>query len=732
MKPLVTGRGPVAERVPSPLDIPERLTRRVVVERVRPEIDGGRFPIKCTVGEAVDVSADVFADGHDVLAAVLRDRPADTAALAERAAEPRSAEAAASAPHVGAWREMPMTLAAPGTDRWAARFVVSVLGWHEYQIVAWADRFLTWRRDVAIKAAAGQDVSTELLEGSLIVREAAARAREERSRSKTGASGDTDRRGRTGGPDRAPAADADWLLEQADTLSEVTDTAERLHVALGEELAALMAAYADRSRATASEVRRVWVDRERARFGAWYEMFPRSAGPDPRRSATFREAAHALSRIADLGFDIVYLPPIHPIGSRFRKGPNNAPHAGPGDPGSPWAIGAAEGGHTAIEPGLGTLEDFDAFRREAERLGLEVALDLAWQASPDHPWVEEHPAWFRHRPDGTIKYAENPPKKYQDIYPFDFESDDWPALWRELEAVARFWIDRGVRAFRVDNPHTKPFGFWEWLIGRLHARHPDVIFLSEAFTRPTVMRYLAKAGFTQSYTYFTWRNTKTELVEYFSELTSTEVVEYLRPNLFANTPDILPEYLQYGGRAAFQIRLVLAATLGASYGIYGPPFENFVGQAVRHGSEEYLDSEKYQVRHWDWESPTVFREFITLVNRARRENPALQYDHRLRFHPTDNEQLLFYSKTSPDLGNVILVVVNLDPHHTQSGWVRVPLGEFGIHPGESYQVHDLVTNARYLWHGESNYVQLDPNVAAAHIFRLRKRVKTERDFDYFF
>jgi starch synthase (maltosyl-transferring) len=385
----------------------------------------------------------------------------------------------------------------------------------------------------------------------------------------------------------------------------------------------------------------------------------------------------------------------------------------------------------AVHPRLGTMEDFDRLVAAAGQHGIEIALDLAFQCSPDHPYVREHHGWFRHRPDGTIKYAENPPKKYQDIYPLDFECTDWRALWQELLDVVLFWVDRGVRIFRVDNPHTKPFRFWEWLIGQVQARHPEVLFLAEAFTRPQVMMYLAKSGFSQSYTYFTWRNARHEIVEYFTELTQTRVREYMRPNLFANTPDILSEYLQYGGPAAFRIRLVLAATLGATYGIYGPPFENAVGQAVRPGSEEYLDSEKYQARAWDWDRPNVFREFTALVNRIRRENPALQYDDRLRFYPADNERLLFYGKTLPDLSNIILVVVNLDPHHAQSGWVRLPLAELGLRPDEPYQVHDLLSGGRFLWHGEANYVQLDPATLPAHILRLRRRVKTERDFDYY-
>jgi starch synthase (maltosyl-transferring) len=491
-----------------------------------------------------------------------------------------------------------------------------------------------------------------------------------------------------------------------------------------------MARHADRSPGASYErVLPLIVERERARFGTWYELFPRSCAAEPGRHGTFKDVEQRLPYVAGMGFDVLYLPPVHPVGRAFRKGPNNTLNAGPDDPGSPWGIGAAEGGHTSVHPQLGTLEDFDHLVAAARGHGVEIALDVAFQCSPDHPWVREHPEWFRHRPDGTIKYAENPPKKYQDIYPLDFECADWRGLWQALLDVVLFWAARGVRIFRVDNPHTKPFHFWEWLIAEVRNRYPDTVFLSEAFTRPKVMRYLAKSGFSQSYTYFTWRNTKEEITAYFTELTQTPVREYMRANLFANTPDILSEYLQYGGRPAFQIRLVLAATLGASYGIYGPPFETCEPRAVRPGSEEYLDSEKYQVRHWDWDRPSVFREFITRVNQIRRENPALQFDRRLRFYPADNEQILFYGKTAPDLSNIILVVINLDPHHVHSGWVRVPLAELGLEG--AYQAHDLLTGARFLWHGESNFVQLDPNGAFAHILRVRKRVKTERDFDYY-
>ena len=699
------GVSPRHARRAAPAEIPAALSRRVVVERIEPEVDGGRFPIKRTVGEWVDVSATIFADGHDVLMAVLRDRHVsgfgirDSGFAAERVEDverARHRESRVSKPEripnpesriPSGWRETPMAMVAPGTDRWTARFDGTAIGWHEYEIVAWVDRFLTWRRDIRVKSAAGQDVAVELLEGALLVRDAARNADD---------------------------ADAAWLLEQADALSESTPAADRLAVALGEDLASAMAIYGDRSRATESPRRRVWVDRIRARFSAWYEMFPRSAGADPTRSGTFREAASLLPRIADLGFDIVYLAPIHPIGASFRKGRNNALVAGPGDPGSPWAIGSKDGGHTAVDPGLGGLEDFDAFRREAERLHLEVALDLAWQCSPDHPWVAEHPEWFRHRPDGTIKYAENPPKKYQDIYPFDLDCEEWPALWHALVDVTRFWIDRGVKIFRVDNPHTKTFGFWEWMIGEVHAEHPDVLFLSEAFTRPALMRYLAKAGFTQSYTYFTWRNTKAELTEYFTELTATDVREYLRPNLFANTPDILHAYLQHGGRPAFEARLLLAATLGAAYGIYSG-FELAEGQAVP-GTEEYADSEKYQYRKWDWQRPGNLNELVARVNLIRHEHAALQIDRTLQFHATDNPEIIAYSKTSADGGETIVTIVNLDPHHMQHGHVEIPW----MAAEESYAVRDLLDGVEYRWRNAWNYVRFDPDIRQGHILWLPK------------
>jgi starch synthase (maltosyl-transferring) len=641
-----------------------QLRRRVIIENVRPSVDDGRFPIKRTVGERVVVSADVFADGHDVLAAMLLHR--------------REGDSS--------WLETPMMPL--GNDRWQAQFVVEASGRYEYTVEGWVDRFASWRHELSAKIGAGQDVSSELLEGGRLI--AAGQKRD------------------------------DVLTRTAKVLGDARlPIGERMAAALSTELAEAMAAASDRSRATHYDrLLGVTVERERARFGAWYEMFPRSAGTDPTRSATFDEAAAMLPYVQAMGFDVLYLPPIHPIGRSFRKGRNNALEAGPDDPGSPWAIGSEAGGHTAVEPGLGTLADFDRFVDAARRHDLEVALDLAYQASPDHPWVRDHPEWFRRRPDGSIKYAENPPKKYQDIYPINFESDEWPSLWLELKQVIAFWIDHGVTIFRVDNPHTKPLRFWAWALGEIRRDHPETIFLSEAFTRPKVMRHLAKAGFSQSYTYFTWRNTASELTEYFTELASTDVREYLRPNLFANTPDILHEYLQRGGRPAFVARFILAATLGASYGIYSG-FELSENVPVRPGSEEYFDSEKYQIRVRDFTRADNLSELIAQVNQIRHEHPALQRDWGLSFHPTDNPQLLCYSKRSEDGRDLLLMVVNIDPFHMQHGHIELPLAAWRLNPDSTTHVTDLLSNERYHWRGSRNYVRLDPEARVAHILLVQ-------------
>ncbi|HYU56529.1 MAG TPA: alpha-amylase family glycosyl hydrolase, partial [Actinomycetota bacterium] len=506
--------------------------------------------------------------------------------------------------------------------------------------------------------------------------------------------------------------------------------ATRLAAATDPAVAELLEAHPPRSR-TRSPRLRIRVDRPRALYGAWYELFPRSEGATETSSGTLRQAAERLPAIAGMGFDVVYLPPIHPIGFTNRKGRNNSLAPRRDDPGSPWAIGGEEGGHTAVHPDLGTLEDFRRLVARARELGLDIALDFAIQCSPDHPWLKEHPEWFHHRPDGTLKYAENPPKRYQDIYNVNWETEDRQGLWEAIRDVVFHWMSHGVTVFRVDNPHTKPFAFWEWVIDDLKRRAPETIFLSEAFTRPRVLYRLAKLGFTQSYTYFAWRRDRAELTEYFTELTASEVREFCRPNLWPNTPDILTEELQQGGRAAFVARLVLAATLGASYGIYGPVYELCEARAVRPGSEEYLDSEKYQLRHWDLDRPDSLADLIARVNRIRRQNAALQADWSLRFHGTDNDRLLCYSKATADGSNAILVVVNLDHQHPQSGWTALWMEALGLEEGAEFQVHDLISEGRYRWRGPHNFVRLDPAVMPAHVFRIRRRTRTERDFEYF-
>jgi starch synthase (maltosyl-transferring) len=650
---------------------------RVVIENVTPRVDDGEFPVKRAVGDTVQVEADVFADGHDAISAAVLHR------------------------HNGDDRWSEVAMQPLVNDRWTAEFTVERLGRHEFVVMGWIDPFLTWQRDLRKRMAAGHDVGIELQIGAKLVRDAAKQAR---------------------------GTDQDRLREFA---QELLTSESILGPAEDAALAALMWRYARRQFATRTErAFGVTVDRPKAGFSAWYEMFPRSAASHGGHG-TLKDVQARLPYVASMGFDVLYLPPIHPIGQAFRKGRNNAAEASVEDVGSPWGIGSAEGGHAAIHPQLGTLEDFRSLRDAASELGIELALDVAFQTSPDHPYVREHPEWFRHRPDGTIQYAENPPKKYQDIYPFDFESEAWQSLWEELRHVFLFWINEGVRIFRVDNPHTKPFPFWEWIIGELKRDYPETIFLAEAFTRPKVMQRLAKLGFTQSYTYFAWRDTKYELTKYFTELTRSELREYFRPNLWPNTPDILPASLQYGGRPAFMARLVLAATLSGNYGIYGPPFEHGWSAAKEPGSEEYANSEKYEVHQHDIRRPDSLHDFIARVNRVRRETPSIAHAGALEFHNVDNEQLLCFSRVSPDHSDVLLVIVNLDYWHTQSGWVEFPIDRLDIPSNRPYQMHDLLSDARYLWHGNRNYVELDPAVSPAHLFRLRRRARSERDFEYF-
>ena len=652
---------------------------RVVITAVQPQVDGGQWPIKRTVGETVAVTAGVIVDGHDRLAVELRYRH-----------------------EAGPEHGVRMT---PGpNDEYSGAFDVAELGRYTYRVRAWVDRFGTWSDQFRRRVEAGEpeaELRSELLDGAALLRQTA---------------------------EQAEGAARQRLLTYADAF-ETGDVEQ----ALDDTVARLARDYDPRRGAAESAPLTVAVDPVLARFAAWYEFFPRSASDEPGRHATLDEAAERLSGIKDLGFDVVYLPPIHPIGEAFRKGKDNHPEAAPGEPGSPWAIGGALddgslGGHKSVHPDLGGLDAFDRFVARAEALGLKVALDIAFQTSPDHPYVAEHPEWFSHRPDGTIRYAENPPKKYQDVYPFDFENEDWPALWQELKSVFDFWIERGVRVFRVDNPHTKPFAFWAWCLGRLRAEHPDLIFLAEAFTRPKIMYTLARLGFNNSYTYFTWRNTKDELEAYLHELTQTEVVEFFRPNFWPNTPDILPDYLAQGGRPAHVTRLVLAATLSPTYGVYGPPFEH-VSNKQHPDREEYADNEKYEIRAWNWDDPHSLQSLMRRINRIRRENPALHRVRNLRLLSVDNPHLIAYSKQSGD--NLIVCLVSLDPFHPQEGWLHLPLDDFRLSGERSFQVHDVLGGERYLWQGAAQFVRLNPHEMPARIFRVLRRIRTEADFDYF-
>jgi starch synthase (maltosyl-transferring) len=641
-------------------------------------VNCGEVPIKRVVGDPVDVTADIYADGHEAIRCVLRYR-------------------AASESH---WHEVPM--AALGNDTFAARFTPAHMESYYYSVSGWVDHFETWRNGMVKKIDANVDTPVDFAIGAGLLREAEERA-----------SGD----------------DAKRIEQFADTLldEEVPKRAQR-DAALSEELEELMRRYPDRRFETRyPQELEVRPDRERAAFSAWYEMFPRSTSQVPGKHGTFRDCIERLPYIAELGFDVLYLPPIHPIGETKRKGRNNALDARTGDPGSPWAIGSKQGGHKAIHPELGTLEDFHALIAAARRYGIEIALDIAFQCSPDHPYVREHPEWFSQRPDGSIQFAENPPKKYEDIYPINFESEHWEEIWEELVSVFEYWIEQGVSIFRVDNPHTKSLYFWEWALERLRSRHPQAIFLSEAFTRPKRMYRLAKIGFTQSYTYFTWRNSPATLREYLTELTQSEVAEFFRPNFWPNTPDILHEELQHGGRPAFIVRFVLAATLSANYGVYGPPFELMEHTPREPGSEEYLNSEKYEIRYWDLERPDSLRGLIARMNAIRRANPALQRQRELRFHATSNERLLCYSKRTEDGENVICVVVNMDYVHSQAGHVEFSPAAVEIPHFTPFVVRDLLADHAYTWTEYWNFVELDPRVTPVHVFRLEQPQSRDRD-----
>ena len=641
----------------------------VVIENLAPLVNGGRYPVKRVVGEDLVVEADIFRDGHDPVSAALRWR-----LRGQRQ-----------------WQETPMAYI--DNDRWRGACTLYRNAVYEFTVEAWTDRFRGWREEFRKKFKAGiADLTSEALEGTALIEAAAVRARE--------------------------PADAARLRAIAKEIGTAKNRKIDAMVHSG-ELEVLMATYPDRSDATQyAPAPRVMVDRVAAQFGAWYEFFPRSAEGRADRGSTFRDCLARIDDAKAMGFDVIYFPPIHPIGHTNRKGRNNSVTSKPGDPGVPWAIGSEDGGHKAVEPALGTLEDFDWLVGEIRARGMELALDFAINCSPDHPYVKKHPEWFYQRPDGSIKFAENPPKKYEDIYPLNFRCTDWQNLWAEMVNVVMFWAGRGVRIFRVDNPHTKPVAFWEYLIANVRAKFPDTLFLAEAFTRPKMMRALAKAGFTQSYTYFTWRNSKAELTEYGAELTETDMREYFRANFWPNTPDILSPILQEGGRPAFIMRAVLAATMSSLWGIYSG-YELCENEALP-GREEYLDSEKYQLKERDWDAPGNIKDWITRLNQIRRQNRALHFYDNLRFYDAANDSILFYGKMTPARDNIILVVVNLDPFRKQDSYVDVPIDEFGEMEGDTYQVHDLLSDARYTWHGRRNYIELDPEIQPAHIFRVRR------------
>jgi len=659
------GRSKRAAGMPKPLDG----RSRVVIENVTPVVEGGQFAAKRVVGDRVTVEADVFGDGHDHVRARVLYRTAGQST----------------------WTSVEMIPL--GNDHWQAQFPVQIVGSYEFTVVGEVDHFETWRSDLEKRIAADQELELPLKTGAMLIDAAVPRAK---------------------------GKDAKQLAKWAKLLREELST----ELALNPMLLETVQRYPDPTLQTTYEkTLKIWVDRERAGYSSWYELFPRSWSREPGKHGTFRDVAAQLGYVKEMGFHVLYLPPIHPIGVSFRKGKNNTVEAADGDEGSPWAIGSSDGGHTAIHPKLGTMEDFEYLLRQVEAAGMELAMDIAFQCAPDHPWVTEHPEWFKRRADGSIQYAENPPKKYQDIYPIDFESTDWEALWEALKSVFTFWAAKGVRIFRVDNPHTKAFPFWEWCVASIKAEYPDALFLAEAFTRPRVMQRLAKLGYSQSYTYFTWRETKDLLTEYLTELTTTPVREYFRPNFWPNTPDILPGILQTGGLPAFKSRLILAGTLSSNYGIYGPAYELADNTPFRkEKSEEYLNSEKYEIKQWDREDPKSLKPLIARLNQARERNKALQSTNNLTFQNVDNPLLIAYSKATADGSNVVLVVVNLDPFNVQSGFVDLDLAVLGLAADESFTVEDALTGNSYDWRGTRNYVELRPEAVPAHIFIVRKRI----------
>ena len=643
--------------------------QRVVIENIYPELQEGRFPVKRVAGESVEVYADIFADGHDLLSAVIMYRH-------EKQRK---------------WREVRMEEL--GNDRWKGRFPVAREGIYFYTVSGWIDHARSWLHDVRAKADDGQSVEVELQMGLLYLEEAL---------------------------DKAIGSYKEELQGYIDLLNEKGRQAEIVQALHDERLEELLRRFSERRFPTTyPRFLRVMTERKKALFSAWYELFPRSTSPDPSRPGTLRDVEALLPRIQHLGFDVLYLPPIHPIGHSHRKGKNNSTSALEGDPGSPWAIGSEEGGHKSIDPALGSFEDFASLIGAAEKHGIEIALDIAFQCSPDHPYVKENPQWFKWRPDGSVQYAENPPKKYQDVLPFNFETGDWKNLWKELKSIFEFWIDKGVRIFRVDNPHTKPFPFWEWMMKELKSKNEDIIYLAEAFTRPRIMQRLACLTFTQSYTYYTWRNNKWEIRDYVEELTKTEMKEYFRPNFWPNTPDINPWKLQSPNEAAYMMQLFMAATLSSNYGVYGPVYEFMEASPVA-GKEEYLNSEKYEIRHWDWTRETRVSELMRDINVIRRNNKALQNTCNIEFCETQNDQLLAYYKWDDSESNRLLMVVNLDKDHPQSGLVRLPLERLRGQHGDKFVMLDLMTGNQYVWDSEWNFVLLDPAHYPFHLFRIEK------------
>ena len=637
---------------------------RVILENISPEIDGGRFQVKRVLGDHLEVEVDLYGDGHDVVNGHL---------LYRHASQRR-------------WRSV--QLEHQSNDRWSASFELEQQGVYKYKVKGWVDYALNWQHEIERKIEDGQQVGVELVDGVKHLERIHKALK---------------------GGEKAQVKKWIALFQDAEKCAE----AEK--VAISDALHAHFLAFPSQDFAIETTPHEVYVDRKKAEFSTWYELFPRSASQKVGKHGTFKDVEKLLPRIAEMGFDVLYMPPIHPIGRSFRKGKNNSVTAQPGEPGSCWGVGAAEGGHTAILPELGTLEDFQQLVVAAEKKGIEIAMDIAFQCAPDHPWVKEHPAWFKWRSDGSVQYAENPPKKYQDILPIHFESPDWKNLWKALTDVVLYWMDQGVTIFRIDNPHTKPFRFWEHLIAAAKKKNPDALFLSEAFTRPKIMHQLAKVGFSQSYTYYTWRMSKQELTDYLVELTEGPGRDYFRPNFWPNTPDINPWQLQSGHEATYIVRYAMAATLNSNVGIYGPVYEYMVHEAVP-GKEEYWDSEKYEIRHWNWEKRNKLTHVITKVNQARKDNPALQTLHNISFCALENDQLLAWFKQTGD--NSLLMVANLDPYHTQSGWVQVPLAKIGLREGDEFRVNDLVTGNTYLWNKEWNYVELNPHVMPFHLFKI--------------